>query len=339
MGKIRIGQIGICHEHAAAKMDALRRLPDLFEVVGVVDDRATRSARFAGDDLEPYRGLRWMTEAELLDLPGLQAVVVETPNTDLVPCALRCAERGLAMHLDKPGGEDLALFGRLLEICERGRIPLQMGYMFRNNPAMQFCQRAVREGWLGEIFEIQAGMSHDYGGDAYQHYLGAFRGGILFNLGGHLIDLVVALLGRPQRVTPFLKSAPGSPPEIRNNGLAVLEYPHATATVRAASREVDGLANRRLKVCGTKGTLDLCPLERFDGQPLTLRLTLKEGNGEYAAGSHLVDCGIKGNRYEDQLVELGRIIRGEQPNPYSYRHDYLVQEALLAASGYTGWEG
>lgn len=338
MKRIKIGQIGVCHEHAAGKMKALRARPDVFEVVGVVDDRDSVAARFAGQDLKPYEGLAWMSEEELLAYPGLEAVAVETPNADLVPTALRCAARGLAMHMDKPGGMDLPVFSQLLALCEKRDLPFQMGYMFRNNPAMQFSRKLIGEGALGEVFEIQASMSHDYGGDAYQSYLGSFPGGIMFNLGCHLIDQVVAMLGRPTGVTPFLKSLPGWPNEICNHALAVLEYPHAMVTLRAASLEVDGVAQRRLKVCGTKGSVDLCPLERFDGQALTLRLTLRDGFGEYSAGTHMVDCGIQGDRYEDQLVELAQIIRGERENPRAWRHDEWVQSVLLAACGKMSWE-
>ncbi|MEM1058149.1 MAG: Gfo/Idh/MocA family oxidoreductase [Verrucomicrobiota bacterium] len=337
MNRIKIGQIGICHEHAGAKMDALRRLPEVFEIVGVVDDRATSAARFAGDDVTPYDGLTWMTEEQLRQVPGLQAVTVETPNDDLVSTALRCLELGLPMHLDKPGGEDLALFRRLLAGCSERQLPLQMGYMFRHNPAMQFCRRALREDWLGGIFELQASMSHDYGGEPYQRYLAQFRGGIMFNLGCHLIDFVVALMGRPEQVTPILKSAPGYEDTVHNNALAVLEYPHATATLRACSLEVDGLNRRSLKICGTKGTLELSPLERFDGRPLLLTMTLREPNDSYPAGTHTVDCGIQEDRYVDQLLEFARIIRGETTNPYTYEHDDLAQEVLLAASDITKW--
>ena len=41
MEKIKIAQIGVCHEHASGKITALRRLPELFEIVGVVDGNAT----------------------------------------------------------------------------------------------------------------------------------------------------------------------------------------------------------------------------------------------------------------------------------------------------------
>ncbi|MPN03603.1 hypothetical protein SDC9_150834 [bioreactor metagenome] len=213
-----------------------------------------------------------------------------------------------------------------------------MGYMFRGNPAFRWILDAVRKGWLGEIFEVQASMSHNYGGEEYQEYIGKFRGGIMFNLGCHLIDFVVALLGRPSGVTPFLKSAPGDPDRIQNNCVAILEYPHATATLRACSREAGGLNLRRMKVCGTKGLVELCPLERFDGEKLEMELALSEGNEEFEAGRRTLRFGPVRDRYEEQLLELARMIRGEMSNPYDVQHDCLVQEVLLRASGYTECE-
>ena len=338
MKRIKIGQIGVCHEHASGKIHSLRKMPEVFEIVGVVDDRASNAAKFAGEDLKPYEGLKWISEEALFNTPGLQAVTVETPNLDLVPTALRCMERNLAMHMDKPGGEDLELFSRLRRGCEERKLPFQMGYMFRSNPAIQWCIKAVRNGWLGDVFEVQGSMSHNYGGEAYQQYIGKFNGGIMFNLGCHLIDLIVAMLGSPERITPFLKSTPGLPDSIKNNCLTIMEYPHATVTLRACSMEVGGLKRRCFKVCGTKGSVELCPLERFDGQPLLMHLNLLDGNEEYAAGTHIMDFGVKRDRYEDQLLELAKIIDGEIENPYTYEHDLLVQEVLLAASGCTEWK-
>ncbi len=326
MERIKIGQIGVCHEHADGKMHTLRLRPDLFEVVGVVDDRASTAAKFAGADLAAYEGLPWLAEEELFAVPGLRAVAVETPNLDLVPAARRCLERGVAIHMDKPGGDDLAAFAELRRgYAERG-LAFQMGYMFRGNPAMNWI-REHRER-LGDIFEIQASMSHNYGGAEYQEYIGRFPGGIMFNLGCHLIDYVVALLGRPSGVAAFLKSAPGDPDRIQNHCVAVLEYPHAVATLRACSREVEGSWRRRLKICGTHGSVDLCPLERFDGRPLQMELVTGEG-------ARTLEFEAVRDRYEAQLVDFARMIAGEMADSYDARHDEVVQEVLLAASGYT----
>ncbi|MHB8995492.1 MAG: Gfo/Idh/MocA family protein [Armatimonadota bacterium] len=332
MNRIKIGQIGVRHEHASGKMDALRRLSDLYEVVGVVAEAG------AAEVAHPtYEGLERMTEEELFSVPGLQAIAVETDMTELVATATRCMERGLHMHLDKPGGEALEPFRQLLEGCRQGGLALQMAYMYRTNPAIQLCFKAVREGWLGDVFEVHTVMSR-FDDDVYRQFLARFPGGAMFNFGSHLIDLVVTMLGRPDNVVSFQKATRDD--GLKDNGLAVLEYPRATATVRAAIVEADGMKHRRLIVCGTKGTAEICPLEypgRYHLDPLQVRLTLREDNAEYAAGTHLVDVGVTDGRYEAQLIELARVINGEIASPFTYEHDLLTHEVILAAAGYTQW--
>ena len=270
-------------------------------------------------------------------MPGLQAVTVEVPNNDLVPVALRCMERNLAMHMDKPAGEDLAQYKKLLDGCKERNLPFQMGFMFRGNPAFQFCIAAIRNKLIGEVFELEADMNHCYGGEPYQEYIGKFAGGIMYNLGCHLIDFVAAALGRPENVTPFLKSAPGYPASVRNNCMAVLEYPHAIVTLRSCSKDIADTDGRRMKIVGTNGSIAFNPLERFDGKPVELSLNLAAAAGEFPAGKHTLRFPPQADRYEAQLLELARIIRGEIANPYTYEHDYLVHEVTLAAAGYNRW--
>ena len=334
MKPIRIGQIGIGHAHASEKMVALRRLSDFYEVVGVVEEEEPYER-----SREAYEGLEQMTEEELFATPGLQAVAVETDMQGLIPTAMRCMERGLHMHMDKPGGETLEPFRRLIEGCRERSLAIQLGYMYRNNPAINFCFRALREGWLGDVFQIDAVMSR-FDGDSYRHFMADYPGGAMYIFGSHLIDLVVAMLGRPENVVSFQKQTRDD--GFNDNGLAVLEYPRATVTIRSSVVEADGMKHRRMVVCGTKGTVEVCPLEhpadRYRRDPLHVRLTLREDTAEYPAGTHIIDVGVMNDRYDDQLIELARVIHGEIDNPYPYDHELLVQETVLAACGYTRWE-
>ena len=197
----------------------------------------------------------------------------------------------------------------------------------------------MKKGWLGEIFEVHAVMNrYDGNNENYRRWLAQFRGGAVYIFAGHLIDLVVALLGRPLRVTPYLTKTRND--NLYDTGVTVLEYPRAVATVRTGITEVDGMKHRRLIVCGTKGSIEICPLEqpadRYRLDPLHLRLTLLEGNEEFEAGTHIVDVGVMNGRYDNQLIELAKIIRGEMENPYPVNHELIVQESLLRASGWPG---
>src|SRR3954469_13404865 len=81
--RVKVGQIGVGHAHAS-KLAVYRKSAD-YEVVGIVEaDAALRKRAEARD---PYRGLTWMTRDQLLETPGLQAVLVETEVADLLATA------------------------------------------------------------------------------------------------------------------------------------------------------------------------------------------------------------------------------------------------------------
>jgi hypothetical protein len=69
-------------------------------------------------------------------------------------------------------------------------------------------------------------------------------------------------------------------------------------------------------------------------EPPRLRLTLSKPRESFNEGHQEVALPPMPGRYDDQLVELARIIRGEIENPYPLAHELMVQEVLLLASGY-----
>ncbi len=335
MRKLRVVQIGTHHEHANGKYLAALKLPELYDFIGIVDtppSPAVRPEYISYDNL--FKNVPRLTEDELYQRDDIDCVFVETPNEDLVPTGLRVMEHNLPMHLDKTAGYDLPLYQKLLDGCRTRNLPLQMGYMFRGNPAFQFVKKLAAQGAFGDIFSIDMDMDHGYGGDAYQTYVGRLRGGVMFNLGCHLIDFVVSVLGEPSAVHPFLKNTPDQHTTTLNATLAVLEYPHATATVRACSRLAGGTTFRRhCRLAGTRGYCEWSPLERFDGKPLQLKLHLEAPAEGLGVGDHVVDLPPQDDRYTVQLTEFAASVRDGAPAEYSYEHDFLVHKVSLAASG------
>lgn len=336
MKKLKVVQFGICHEHANGKFMTLQKMPGTYELVGVVDETSWSTTPRFGDYSALFKDVPRLTEEEMYKIPDLDAVFVEVPNLDLVPVAMRVMEHGLPMHLDKPAGTDLALYKKLLDGCKAKNLPLQMGYMFRGNPVFKFVQNMVRNNAFGDIFSIDMDMDHCYGGELYQEYLAKMKGGIMFNLGCHLIDYIVSLLGEPTKVHPFLKNTPELPETTINNTMAVLEYPHATACIRTCSRKVSDTNERHLRLAGTCGWCELEPLERFDGKPLVLRFYIKNAVCGFQPGHYTIEFPPQKDRYIVQLQELADIIRGNAKSEYSYEHDYIVHKVSLAASGYEG---
>ncbi|HUG93970.1 MAG TPA: Gfo/Idh/MocA family oxidoreductase [Planctomycetaceae bacterium] len=319
---IRIGQIGVGHAHAS-KLHVYRQSAD-YEVVGIVEPDPELRARARSQDA--YRDLPWMTEEQLLNSPGLEAVLVETRVADLLDVAERCVAAGKHIHLDKPAGESLPHFRRILEAAKRQKRLVQMGYMYRYNPAIVLLRQFLDRGWLGQPFELHAVMSKVVPPET-RRQLAGFAGGIMFELGCHLIDLVVGLLGPPLQVTAFPQQASNSDDGLLDNMLAVFEYPQAIATVKSSALEVEGFARRHLVVCGDEGTFHIQPLD----DP-SARVALSRRRGEYHAGYQDVRF-PKYTRYVADAADMAQIIRGEKVGDFPYEHDLAVQETLLKACG------
>lgn len=148
----------------------------------------------------------------------------------------------------------------------------------------------------------------------------------MFELGCHIIDSVIHVLGKPDRVVPYPRHSARIDDELLDNQLAVLEYPRATVTVRSAVIEIDGGQRRQFVVCGDQGTADLRPLE-----PPKLRLALSRPREGFKKGYQ--DVPVENlPRYDADFVDLAKVIRGEKDFEFTPEHDLAVQEAILLAS-------
>jgi predicted dehydrogenase len=322
---LKIGQIGTKHLHAAGKMSGLRSLPDHWTVVGLVDSNG--GAGTSTRD-EVYRGLPLMTEAELLAVSGLRAVAVETAIVDSCATAERVIRAGKHVHLDKPGAFGHAEFRAMRLEAERRGLVVQMGYMLRYNPAFELLFHAVRERWLGEVMEIEAFIGK-LGTAADRAYLAALPGGGMFELGCHVIDPIVHLLGMPRSVDSY--STPSRDDAIKDNQLAVLKFDRATATVRVNYADPFGSPRRRFSVTGTEGAFEVRPLE--SGQ---IRLSLRRACGPYAKGEQNISLPRSGGRYDAEFIDLARVVHGEKALAWNATHDIAVHETVLRASGVLG---
>ena len=322
--RIRVGQIGTKHGHAAGKIEAIKKLSELFELVGVVEEDQVQREKMQGSTA--YANSSWMTVEQLLNQPGLQLVFVETEIDQLLNMAEKCLSAGVHIHLDKPAGASLEHFRRVTQIAADKRRIIQLGYMFRSNPAFEFLYEAVKQGWLGDIFEIHGVISKKIGSNERAE-LAHYRGGAMFELGCHLIDAVVALLGKPQSVVPINRKTHPELDKLNDNCLAAFQYAKATATIRSSVVEIDGNRRRQFVVCGTMGTIAIEPLE-----PPQLILTLDQPRGQFRRGTQVVEFPKMTGRYDADLIGLAAAIREESKVAYSLEHDLTVQECVLQAS-------
>lgn len=319
---IRVGQIGVAHGHATKL--AIYRQSNEYEVVGLAEPDAALRAKASKNTA--FQDVPWMSVDQLLATPGLQAVLIETSPRDSLRYAEQCIEAGLHVHLDKPAGESYLQYDRILRRAHSKQLMVQMGYMYRYNPGFLRLRELIAQQALGQIFEIHAVMSKVVDpANRKQH--AQYPGGMMFELGCHLIDLVISLHGEPEQVSSFSRPTLGHDDGLADNMLAVLTYPNAIASIKSSAVEIEGSARRHLVVCGTQGTYHLQPLD----QPKA-KVTLARPHQDLRAGENLIEF-EPFTRYVADAAEMARIIRGEQEAVYTHTHDRCVQRTVLQASG------
>lgn len=344
--RLRIAQYGTKAGHAPGKAKSLSTNAEV-ELVGIYEPDPVVRQRHKERWALPK--VRWCgSKDELLNDRSVIAIAVEGRNDETLPMVTDVLQAGKHVWLDKPAGDNWPAFqDNIAFACSKGLL-VQLGYMFRYHNGFKLISGWSKSGTLGDIFAIRAHMSTTPAlvGEALGP--GLHRGGIFYNLGCHMLDQIVWLLGRPERVSSFFRtdgSETGSAflvkssiekgiaargPEFADNTIVVLEFPRAMAFIDIAAMEPHPTA-RRFEVYGTLGSAIIEPFEPATNVRLCLA---KESNG-YKKGEQIIPIVSQTRQelYDRELDAFVATLRGGQRPDRSHEHELLVQETHLRATG------
>ena len=316
---VRIGFLGASHSHGDGKIQVAAGSSE-FEITGLWDDDAAVRGKYQA------QGIRIADPGELLGDSAVEVIAVEGPVVDHARDGLRVVEAGKHLHLEKPPAMDVESLRKILSVAASKDLVVQQGYMWRYHPGINRMLEAARRGWIGDIHLVQAAM-HKTLRDKDRAEWARFRGGQMFELGPHVIDPLVRLMGRPNRITPYLKKHGEFDDTLADNTAAVFEYSGALGLVTGAALAANGSSYRSFEIHGTNGVATLRPIEAP-----RLVFDLVEAAGPYPRGPHEVALPAY-RRYVDDMAALAAAVRGDKPLHVSFDEDIIVQEALIAASG------
>jgi predicted dehydrogenase len=322
--------LGMWHSHADGIVRRVAEHRDEFELAGFYDsDPAVVAARQKQWSPLVAKFRAFESPEKLLAEP-LDGVVVEGRVYENLALATLALESGRPVMLEKPAGEKLDEFRQLVDLAERKHLHVQMIYLFRYMSAVQEMLRQARSGSLGKIYEFRARLPKDLPSyDRYVGEVGRYKGGMFFEMAGHVIDMMAAILGRPKSVTPFLAHHHEKPGEFIDNGVAVFGFQHAWGIIEVPALEV-APHSRRIEVYGTMGAcviphLGSGHLANKNVQPIEI---YRAGGADWetkelpAATLQIAD-----------LREFAAVVARRKKPDFTLEHDMIVQEALLKASG------
>ena len=332
MNPIRMAQYGTGHGHAIGKLVSMLNNPNV-ELVGLFEPDTAQRAHVAATQ-PALADVHWFESAdEMLTDPTIVAVASEGFNHESLAFTEQIIAAGKHAWYDKPAGDNWPHWQRVVQMAQERQLLIQMGFMFRYHSGFNQIAEWAHSGLLGDLFSVRAHMS-TWLTKEQQQVISRHRGGIFYDLAAHMLDQVVWLLGRPQRVTGFMHNHTGLVPTFSDNTLGVLEYENALAFVDIAAMETRPMA-RRFEVYGTRGSAILLePFEPASAIRLCLDADTAAASG-YQPGEQIVPVEAQSRQllYDLELEDFVAVLRGENAPARSFEHDLVVQETLLRATG------
>ena len=227
--------------------------------------------------------------AELLEAAGdlgLDGVIMATSpaaGVESIELIVAALERGLAVLCPTWLAADAAGCRRAVAAARRADRLLGVDYAYRALPGVARAVRRVGAGLLGPVMHVRGAFHEARGPVAAGRGDAAGReGGAFVDLGVHLLDLTLALLGRPEVESVAARcfrdgrpiTAPGT--EVEDFAAVRLEFAGGPSADLVASWSAHAGAGRafQLEAFGTRGELELV---RLGGGSDDLELALREG--------------------------------------------------------------
>jgi predicted dehydrogenase len=314
------GIIGIAHSHAFGHMQAIRSSKN-WKLIGVAEPNAELSTR--ARENSRWEDTPWTSPEALLSDERVQMICIETDPLKSLPYALQTIEAGKHVKIDKPPGVDYSLLQKIFAEAERRHLLIQMGYVYRYNPAFQIAYKAVKEGWLGQIRSIVCQMN-DMQSPAGRQRIDRYRGGQFYEICCHMLDVLIWLMGEPHRVSPTLRHSDPVDDTLEDDVQATYEFDEAVALIRSNTRN----GERFFHIFGDTGSIFINDPDRP-----RMKIAMTSPHGDFQAGVQTVPVGPS-VRYIPDLDDLAGAIREHREvKHFTPEHDLAVQRTLLKTCG------
>nr|WP_086492094.1 oxidoreductase [Novosphingobium panipatense] len=275
--------------------------------------------------------------ADLIDDPQVDLVVVATPNDTHFPLAQAALEAGKHVVVDKPFTLDLAQARTLIALAQDNGRLLTVFHNRRWDSDFLSVRKAIAAGLVGDPahLEIHFDRFRPQVRDRWREGDGP-GAGIWFDLGPHLVDHALLLMGLPDRVTAALALQ-------REGGRStdwahvVLEYADGKRAILHASMLVAGGSGRFI-VHGTGGSAVKHGMDVQESQLLAGMMPGAPGWGEDGDPLVLYDAQGNASRLPAEPGDqrefyrlVGEAVRGRAPNPVPPIQSLAVMAVIEAA--------
>ena len=137
--------------------------------------------------------------------------------------------------------------------------------------------------------------------------------------------------GLPKKVIPLNKCTGTDGVTAQDFGMVIFVYDKGVSFAKTCAREYGGFARRQIVVTGTKGTIELKPLEMFaDNENSSLLYTEQVTYYSELWGNKGISVKTDNyDRYDEMMAAFAQMCKGERMNPYTYEYELELYKILL----------
>jgi predicted dehydrogenase len=193
---IRFGIVGAGAIATRGHIPSLQRIPGA-QVVAICDTNLERAQQAAAQFNVPNA---FADYRELLAHPEVDAVTIGVPNAFHAPVALAALEAGKHVMCEKPLATSVADGEAMVAAAERAGRVLAINMSTRPRPEILAMRAAVQEGKLGNVTYALARLIRRSGIPGFGSWFTRKElagGGATMDIGVHMIDAVLWILGFP----------------------------------------------------------------------------------------------------------------------------------------------
>lgn len=286
------------------------------ELAGVVTRSEERRAHVAQDcpGLPVYDSLAALLES------GVDALTITTPPQTRSTLVLEALASGVHVVADKPFAPTADEAQRLVEAAEEAGVILNVFHNRRWDADIRSLAALVAAGRLGDVWRVHSRMDQDAPGllEAGPH------GGLLRDLGSHLVDQMIWLLGPVRAVTAHLDWTDLR--EGRTDVGFVIDLQHESgARSYVEASKLNHVAQRAIRAYGTEGyyrasSSDVQAQALFAGKrpadtPDAWGYEPRSHWGRLCTSAGEAPVPSEQGRYHDFYQQFGAAVRGEGPEP------------------------
>jgi myo-inositol 2-dehydrogenase/D-chiro-inositol 1-dehydrogenase len=192
----------------------------------------------------------------LLDMPGLDLVVVGAPNDLHCQIALDVAAAGKHIVMEKPLCMNLAEANRMIAACKKARVKLMYAEELCFAPKYVRLKQLLDSGALGQPTLVKHSEKHD--GPHAAHFWDVNRsgGGVTMDMGCHAIEFFRWMLGRPKIRSVYAQMSTqvhGGKTRGEDNAILIIEFENGVVGMAEESWTKPGGMDDRAEVYGSKG--------------------------------------------------------------------------------------